>query len=27
MQQFQGQVTDVSAGPPAIEEYETLADF
>ena len=27
MQQFQGQVNDISTGPPVIEEYETLADF
>src|SRR5688572_23731999 len=27
MEQFREQVADISAGPPAFEEYETLADF
>jgi hypothetical protein len=27
MEQFRAQVADISAGPPAFEEYETLADF
>ena len=27
MHEFQAQVNDVATGPPAIEEYETLADF
>ncbi len=27
MTEFRSQLTDVSAGPPTFEEYETLADF
>ena len=27
MEQFRGQVADISAGPLTVEEYETLADF
>jgi hypothetical protein len=27
MEQFRGQIADISADPPAFEEYETLADF
>ena len=27
MEEFRGQVADISADPPAFEEYETLADF
>ena len=27
MQAFQAQLTDISAGPPVVKEYETLADF
>jgi hypothetical protein len=27
MQQFQSQIRDIAAAPPAVEEYETLADF
>jgi heme-degrading monooxygenase HmoA len=27
MEQFRTQAANISAGPPAIEEYETLADF
>ena len=26
-EQFREQMADISAGPPAFEEYETLADF
>src|SRR5215203_6963489 len=27
MEQFRGHIADISADPPAFEEYETLADF
>ena len=27
MEQFRAQAANISAGPPTIEEYETLADF
>ena len=27
MHQFQSQIRDISANPPAVEEFETLADF